>query len=106
MKTRPSSSSAIVVVSMKRDPREKIRVIEEVQAVACRIQNMYLTCTAYGIGGFWSSPELIYSSDMNEFLGLEDKDKCLAIFYMGYPKSEWPKGYRKPLELITEWIEK
>jgi len=90
---------------MERDKTEKIPEIEEVEAVACAVQNMYLTCVAYGLGSFWSSPKFIYSSEMNEFLGLGEKDKCLGIFYIGYPNQESPKSHRKPLEYVTEWIE-
>jgi Nitroreductase len=49
---RPLSSSAVVAVSMKRQKENKILEIEEIEAVACAIQNMHLTCTAYGLGGF------------------------------------------------------
>jgi nitroreductase len=101
---RPLLSSVVIAVSMKRQPEEKISEIEEIQAVACAIQNMHLSCTAYGLGGFWSTPKLIYSEKMNVFLGLEQKDKCLGLFYIGYPSIEWPSAHRKPLEYNTTWI--
>ncbi|MGM0480104.1 MAG: nitroreductase family protein [Bacteroidota bacterium] len=106
MTDRPARASAVIAVCMERQPEEKIPEIEEVEAVACAVQNMYLTCTAYGLGGFWSSPKLIYTPEMNEFLDLGEKDKCLALFYVGYPEGEWPKGQRKPIEYVTEWIQK
>jgi nitroreductase len=101
---RPLLSSVVIAVSMKRQPEEKISEIEEIQAVTCAIQNMHLSCTAYGLGGFWSTPKLIYSEKMNVFLGLEQKDKCLGLFYIGYPSIEWPSAHRKPLEYNTTWI--
>lgn len=101
---RPLLSSAVIAVCMKRQAEEKIMEIEEIEAVACAIQNMHLTCTAYGIGGFWSTPKLIYSPEMNEFLNLGEKDKCLGLFYLGYPAIEWPaNAHRKPIEYNTEW---
>ncbi len=105
IKNRPSLASAIILVCMERDKSEKIPEIEEVEAVACAVQNIYLTCTAYGLGCFWSSPKFIYTPEMNGFLGLGEKDKCLGILYLGYPASEMPKSHRKPLEYVTEWIE-
>jgi len=102
--TRPKMASAVIAVCMGRQPEEKILEIEEVEAVACAVQNMHLTCTAYGLGGFWASPKLIYTPEMNEFLGLGEKDKCLGLFYIGYPSIDWPKAHRKPLEYVTEWI--
>jgi len=101
---RPMLSSVVVAVSMKRQPEEKILEIEEIEAVACAIQNMHLTCTAYGLGGFWSTPKLIYSTQMNEFLGLDAMDKCLGLFYIGYPSINWPNSHRKPLEYNAKWI--
>lgn len=107
LKNRPDKASAIIMICMERDKTGKIIETEEIEAVACAVQNMYLTCTAYGLGCFWSSPKFIYSKEMNEFLGLGEEDKCLGIFYVGYPAvTEMPKGHRKPLEFVTEWIDK
>lgn len=104
MLRRPMISSVVIVVSMKRQAEEKILEMEEIEAVACAIQNMHLTCTAYGLGGFWSTPKLIYSKQMNAFLGLDEKDKCLGLFYIGYPSIEWPNAHRIPLEYHTQWL--
>lgn len=104
MTERPARAGAVIAVCMERQKEEIIPEIEEVAAVACAIQNMYLTCTAYGLGGFWATPKLIYTPQMNSFLGIGDKDKCLGLFYVGYPANEWPKGQRKPIEYLTEWI--
>lgn len=102
--SRPLRSSVVIAVSMVKQPESKIMELEEIEAVACAVQNMYLTCTAYGLGGFWATPKLIYLSEMNEFLGLEEQDKCLGLFYIGYPEIEWPKAHRKPLEYVTTWV--
>ena len=103
---RPLLASAVIVVNMSRDKREKIPVVEEIEAVACAVQNMHLTAAAYGIGAFWSSPKFIYSDLVKEFFELEENDQCLGIFYLGYPKPEllWPKNQRKPIEYVTKWI--
>lgn len=103
MMRRPTISSVVIAVCMQRQAEEKIPELEEIEAVACAIQNMHLTCTAYGLGGFWSTPKLIYSQEMNAFLGLGEKDKCLGLFYIGYPAIEWPKAHRRPLDYTTEW---
>ncbi len=106
MINRPLKSSVVIAICMERQKEEKILEIEEIEAVACAIQNLHLSCTAYGLGGFWATPKIIYSSEMNEFLGLGEKDKCLGLFYIGYPSIDWPKAHRKPLEYTTEWIVK
>ncbi|MFM7388109.1 MAG: nitroreductase [Bacteroidota bacterium] len=100
---RPTLSSAVIAVSMARQKEKKILEIEEIEAVACAIQNMHLTCTAYDLGLFWSTPKLIYSKEMNDFLGLSEEDKCLGLMYLGYPSIEWPSSHRIPLEYHTQW---
>lgn len=102
--SRPLKSSVVIAIIMERQPEAKILEMEEIEAVACAIQNLHLTATAYGLGGFWSTPKIIYSQEMNQFLGIEDKDKCLGLFYLGYPAIEWPKAHRKPMEYVTKWI--
>lgn len=104
MTARPDKVSVIIAICMERDPNRKIPEIEEVEAVACAVQNMALTCTAYGLGSFWSSPKVVYTEEMKTFLGLGPEDKCLGLFYVGYPAVDWPKSHRKPVEYVTEWI--
>ncbi|MGV3632348.1 MAG: nitroreductase family protein [Bacteroidota bacterium] len=103
MINRPKLASAVIAVWMKRDETGRISELEEIEAVACAIQNMHLTATAYGIGAFWSTPKLIASSEMNVFLNIGTEDKCIGLFYLGYPAIEWPKSHRKPIEYVTRW---
>jgi nitroreductase len=103
LKARPLLASAVIAICLERDKSEKIAEIEEIEAVACAVQNLHLTATAYGLGGFWSTPKMIYSAEMHTFLGLKEKDLCLGLFYLGYPEGEWPKSHRKPLEYVVEW---
>lgn len=103
MINRPKLASVVIAVWMKRDETEKITELDEIEAVACAIQNMHLTATAYGIGAFWSTPKVIYTPLMNTFLGIGEKDKCLGLFYLGYPAIDWPKSHRKPIEYLTRW---
>ena len=103
MQARPFQASAVIVAYMKRGDNPKIPEIEEISSVACAIQNLCLTATAYGIGSFWSTPKIIYTKEMNDFLKISDEDKCMGIIYLGYPNYEWPKGQRKPIEYLTEW---
>ena len=102
-KDRPLRASAVIAVGMTPDPKGKIPEVEEIEAVACAVQNMHLTATAHGLGFFWSTPRFIYSGVCNEFLGFEQKDKVLGFIYIGYPENEWPTGQRKPIEYVTEW---
>jgi nitroreductase len=101
---RPLQSSVVVALGMARDPKGKIPLQEEQFAVACAVENMYLTCAAYGLGAFWSTGAVITGAEMVRFLGLGAEDHCLGLFYMGYPAGEWPKGYRKPLPDLVRYF--
>lgn len=54
---------------------------EEIAAVSMAIQNMYLTCTANGVGCYWSSPKIV--DHLKDSLTIEENQKCLGLFYMG-----------------------
>ena len=86
---------------------EKIRELEEIEAVACAVQNMHLTATARGLGAFWSTPPFLYKPEMNAYLGIGEKDRCLGIFYLGHPAEgdAWPKGRRQSIEDRVEYID-
>lgn len=102
---RGACTNVAIAICMKRQDNVKIPELEEIEAVACAAQNIHLMCTAYGLGGFWSTGATIYSNEMKDFLGLEEKDRCLGVFYIGYPNGEWPRGQRTPLEYKCEWID-
>lgn len=54
---------------------------EEIAATAMAVQNMYLTASANEVGCYWSTPGMI--NHLNEFLGLEENQKCIGLFYLG-----------------------
>ena len=94
---RPGECSHMIAICMKRGDNPKIPVIEEVAAVACAVQNMYLTTFALGLAGYWSSGGMTFHPAMKKLLGLGKDDQCLGFFLLGRPKDTeyYPKGYRK-----------
>lgn len=52
---------------MERQKVEKIREFEEIEAVACAVQNIHLTASARGLGAFWSTPPFLYTPEMNAY---------------------------------------
>ncbi len=101
--TNAERSSHLIVIAMKRQESEKIPEIEEVQAVACAVQNLHLTATAFGVGGYWSSGSAICSDQLREHLGLGPKDRVLGLFYVGHPQGNWPGGSRTPIQDKVVW---
>lgn len=78
----PSRAGCIIVIIMRRSTKVVIEEWEELAAVACAVQNMALTCTAYDIGGYWDSCAacIAYAARF----GLSENERCLGFFYMGY----------------------
>ncbi|MCB9170832.1 MAG: nitroreductase [Flavobacteriales bacterium] len=104
MTQRPLQASVVIALGLARDPNGRISERDEQFAVACAVQNMHLSCTAHGLGGFWSTGAAMTGNGMRDMLGLGPEDQCLGLFFIGYPAIEWPKGYRKPLPEVVEWF--
>ena len=102
----PSLAPLVLAICMKRGKNPKIPEIEEIEAVACAVQNMHLTASAAGLGAFWSSPPILESDEMKTFLELGQEDRCLGLFYLGWLKEgqEWPKSTRNPISEKVNWF--
>ena len=89
---KPLQSACVIAICMQRDPEESLPEWEEIAAVACAVQNMWLTARAHNIGAYWSTPSVIHR--IGDFLQLKADERCLGFFYMGYTNHEWPEGKR------------
>lgn len=96
MGKNPFLANSVVAIVMKRDPKCKIPEVEEIEAVACAVQNLHLAASSVGLGVFWSSPAATYGESFAESLNLAKGDKCLGLLYVGWPKQglEWPCSKR------------
>jgi len=97
----PLMSGAVIAICVELHP-ELLPEWEEVAAVACAVENMWLTCAAYGIGCYWSTPGAM--GRMGAFLGLKESERCIGLFYMGYSDGPTPAGKRNPIEDKVEWL--
>ena len=77
-------TSHVIVICMQRHSNSKLPEWEEIAAVACAIQNLYLSVTAEELGGYWSSPGLMIQH-IHKFIQMEENEKCLGFFYLGVP---------------------
>lgn len=100
---KPLQSSCVIAICMQRDEAERVPEWEEIAAVSCAVQNMYLTCTAYEIGCYWSSPKSMINA--REFLKLDSGQRCLGLLYMGYHNQESFNTRRNPVEEKIRWEE-
>lgn len=104
LKNNPLKASHIIAICMKRQANESLPEIEEVCAVACAVQNMALMATALGIGSYWSTGGVTYIDEAKPFFKLEEKDKLLGLFYLGYIAKPAPEGKRGAIQEKTLWV--
>jgi nitroreductase len=103
LKETPLKASHIIAICLKRDPNKKFPEQEEIAAVACAVQNMYLTITAYGVGGYWTTSGITYREKAKDFFGLGEDDKLMGFFYIGEIAVPSPEKSRSPKEDKIEW---
>ena len=90
-------SSHIIAICMQRDPEHRIPEWEEVAAVSCAVQNMWLMCHSLSLGCYWSSSKA--ALEAGDFLKLKKGQKCLGWFYMGIPIDTLDlKGHRNDIK--------
>jgi nitroreductase len=104
LQTNPLLASHVIAICMKRDPNKKHPEVEEIAAVACAVQNIYLSVSAYGLGGYWTTGGVTYNEKAKSFFGLKEEDRLLGFFYLGYVAIASPDGKRKPVEEKVVWV--
>ena len=103
LRNNPLLAPCTIAVCMQRQISGKIPELEEIEAVACAVQNMHLTATALGLGAFWSTSTVVYHEEMKQFLQLGPEDRCLGLFFLGYPRDEWPTSTRGDVAEKVIW---
>lgn len=104
LKRQPMRASHIIAIGMKRKPNTKIPEIEDIEAVACAVQNIYLSITAYGLGGYWTTGGITYYESARTFFGLNAEDRLLGFFYIGYIATPSSTGKRTGIHEKVSWI--
>jgi nitroreductase len=102
MLSNPLLASHIIAIGMKRS--DKVPEVEEIAAVSCAVQNMYLTAEAYGVGCYWTTGGVTYYEDAKAFFGLTDNDKLLGFLYVGEIAVSSTAGKRTPINEKVKWI--
>ena len=101
----PLLSSHVISIGMKRNEKNILPEVEEIEAVACAVQNMFLTVTAYGLGSYWTTAGITYFKEAKEYFGLSENDRLLGFFYIGcVTKSFMSPSKRTPVESKIQWI--
>ena len=100
---KPLQSPCSIAIIMHSEPEAALPEWEEVAAVACAVQNLWLSASAAGYGGFWSTPKAMLEA--TDFLGLKENERCLGVFYLGIPAITPPPYDRGNPEDHIKWVE-
>ncbi len=105
MGENPLLAQVVIACVMERNGGAKIPEIEEIEAVACAVQNLQLSATAAGLGCYWSSPPVLDAPSFRQWLGIRAEDRCTGLIYLGWPKTgfAWPRSVRKPVDTKLVW---
>jgi nitroreductase len=88
-------ASHIIGIGMKRGQNPAIPEIEELLAVGCAVQNMWLIAAAAGYGAYWSTGAVAFDPQLAAFMGLDpETDRALGFLFVGVPATPNPPGRR------------
>jgi nitroreductase len=104
LQSTPLQCSHVAAIYLKRN--KDVPEMEEIAAVACAVENIYLSLAPYGIGGYWSTGGITYMDAAKDWLQLESDDVLMGFFYFGYIKvpsvQRVPGDIREKIKWVTE----
>jgi nitroreductase len=104
LQVMPLQCSHVIAIGCKRNTGQ-LPEMEEIAAVACAVQNIYLTISAHeGIGGYWSTGGITFIEEAKPLFGLLPEDKLMGFFYLGYIQTPSVAGKRKPIQEKVTWV--
>lgn len=98
----PLQCSHVIAICLKR--HEDIPEMEELAAVACAVQNIYLSLPAYDIGGYWSTGGITFMQGAKDWLNLSTGDQLMGFFFLGYVRVPTPHRTPGDIENKTTWV--
>ncbi len=104
LQQNPLKASHVIAIGMKRTTGKNIPEMEDLAAVACAVQNIYLSVTAYNLGGYWTTGGITYKEKAKPFFGLGELDRLMGFFYIGHIAFPSVGATRLPLEEKVKWI--
>lgn len=104
LKTQPLKASHIIAIGMRKTPNKNIPEVEDIAAVACAVENIYLSVSAYGLGGYWTTGGITYRQQAKSFFGLGEEDRLMGFFYIGHVAIPSTGATRAPIEEKVKWI--
>lgn len=99
---QPMLCSHVIGIGLKRNP--SVPEMEEIAAVACAVQNIYLSLAGYNIGGYWSTGGITFLEATKPLFNLGAEDKFMGFFYLGYVRVPSLPRTPKPIAEKVVWV--
>lgn len=94
------ATPAILMVACQTND-DPVIAEEDYAATCCAIQNFLLAVTDQGLGAQWSTHPIIKDEQVLALLGLDaQKERLIAMIYLGYPAQIPPAPPRKTVQAI------
>lgn len=104
-KNKPLRAPVVIAVATRSSDDARVIEVEQVEAVACAVQNMMLVAHELGLGTIWRTGGITYEPRLKEFFNLKPEEQLLGFVYVGYPDQAVKPGVRKPVSEKTIWME-
>ena len=102
IKTKMDNCSHVISIGMKRN--EIVPEYEEIAAVACAVQNMWILASSYKVGCYWSSLAHENYDVLKPYFDLEQNDKLMGFLMIGkYKLDKWPITRRDDIKTKIKW---
>ena len=103
-----TSTPVVIVVTADQVPDDSDASHDNVFAVCCAIQSMWLASGELGLGFVWRTRGvgLVHDERMHQFIGSPKNQKVVGTIFIGYPKAdqEVPATKRTPYTEKTVWL--
>lgn len=101
---RKQQTSHIIAVVVHKNEQLNLLNWEELAAVSCSVQNIYLSLNSYGVGGYWSTGGLTGSQQIRDHLKLTENEEFMGFLYLGIPNLKVAPINREPIGNRVKWM--
>jgi nitroreductase len=94
-----SKVSHVIVIVKQADGEKPGHPTEDICAVACSVQNIYLSLSQFPeAAGYWSTGLGTYKAEMHQFLNLSTSQQLMGYFMLGHVEQKRTESRRRSVE--------
>ena len=102
---KKEKTSHIFAIIVHKDEKKRVPVIEEIEAVACAVENIQLSLSTFGAGGYWGTGKFASHKETSALLNLSANEELLGFFFLGVVENKLPKAELPDVNEYISWID-